>query len=149
MRFAQRFIANTVATFLALYLVDSVLHGRFVLRGVWAAVILALLLGFGNSLVRPLRRARTKPFTTALVTGLTVLINAFVMQVLTWAGAVSTTGFGWVLLTAAFVTLVTGTISWLIGFDGGSAPRPASTPTKKESATESRRRGSSSSRRAR
>lgn len=149
MRFAQRFIANTVATFLALYLVDSVLQGRFVLRGVWAAVILALLLGFGNSLVRPLRGARTKPFTTALATGLTVLINAFVIQILTWAGAVSTTGFWWVLLAAAFVALVTGTISWLIGFDGGSAPRPTSAPTKKESTTDPRRRDPSSSRRAR
>lgn len=41
MKGLARFVANAVAVFLALYLVDSVAEGRFVVKGVWAAIILA------------------------------------------------------------------------------------------------------------
>lgn len=123
MSFVQRFVANAVAVFLALYLVDSVADGRLVLQGVWAAVILAFLLGFFNSVIRPLRRARTKPLHATVIAVLTVLVNALIIQALVWAKALSSAGFAWVLLAAAFICLITGTISWLIGFGGGEKPR--------------------------
>jgi putative membrane protein len=122
-RFIQRFVANAMAVFLALYLVDSVAGECFVLKGVWAAVILAFLLGLLNSIIRPLWRARTKPVSASAVAIATVLVNALILQALVWAKALSSGGFAWVLLTAAFVTVITGTISWLIGFGGTEKPR--------------------------
>ena len=46
----------------------------------------------------------------------TVLVNALVLQAMVWAGALSSTGFVWVLAAAAFLALLGGVINWLIGF---------------------------------
>jgi len=125
MRLALRFVADALAIYLALYLVDSVSQGRFeVAGGVWAAVILALLLGFLDCLVRPLHRLRAKPAAALITAALTVLVNALLLQVMAWIGAVSARGFPWVLATAAFVALVTGAINWLIGFGPLTKTRP-------------------------
>ncbi len=125
MKFWLRWLANGVAIFLGLYLVDSLAHGRFRLEATWAAVVAAILLGFVNSFVHPLRRAGSKPLRASLVVLLTVLANAILIQIFVWVGAdVTTQGFVWVLLTAAFVTLLTGLINWLVGFNRTERPRP-------------------------
>ena len=104
---------------------DTLLHGRFRLEATWAAVVAAILLGFVNSFVRPLHRARSKPLRAALVVVLTVLVNAILLQIFVWVGAdVSTQGFIWVLVAAAFVTLLAGLINWLVGFNRTERPRP-------------------------
>jgi putative membrane protein len=126
MKLAVRFVANAVAVFLALYLVDSVAGGRFIIREEWEAVILALLLGFLNSLVRPLHRLRAKPLYALVTAVLTVLVNALILQAMVWAGAITVAGFAWVLAAAALLALVTGAISWLIGFGGTERARPRS-----------------------
>ena len=138
MKLALRFVANAMAVFLALYLVDSVAGGRFVLAGVWAAVIPALLLGFLNSLVRPLHWLRSKPLYALAGAVLTVLVNALILQALVWAGAISSTGFAWVLAAAALVSLVTGAINWLIGFGGTEKARPESLRVAHEQETGTR-----------
>jgi putative membrane protein len=125
MKFWLRWLANGVAIFLGLYLVDSLLHGRFRLEATWAAVVAAIFLGFVNSFVRPLHRARSKPLRASLVVVLTVVVNAILLQIFVWVGAdVSSQGFLWVLLAAAFVTLLTGLINWLVGFNRTERPRP-------------------------
>jgi putative membrane protein len=138
MKLALRFVANTVAVFLALYLVDSVAGGRFVLAGVWAAIIPALLLGFLDSLVRPLHRLQSKPLYALTGAVLTVLVNALILQALVWAGAISSAGFTWVLAAAALVSLVTGAINWLIGFGGIEKARPE--PLRADSKARARER---------
>ncbi len=125
MKFWLRWLANGMAIFLGLYLVDSLLDGRFRLEATWAAVVAAVLLGFVNSLVRPLHRARSKPQRAALAVVVTVLVNALILQIFVWVGAdVTTQGLLWVLLAAAFVTLLAGIINWLVGFNHKERPRP-------------------------
>lgn len=125
MRFWLRWLANGVAIFVGLYLLDSLLHERFRWEATWAAVVAAVLLGFVNSLVRPLHRARSKPLRAALTVVATILVNAVILQIFVWVGAELTTGgFEWVLLAAAFVTLLTGLINWQIGFSQKERPRP-------------------------
>lgn len=119
MKFWFRWTANSLAIFLALYLVDSVAGGRFRVEAVWAAVLVALLLGFLNSFVRPLRRARSKPSVAILSAVLTVLVNALVLQLFVWVGAsLSADNFAWVLAMAVFISVLAGTINWLVGFSG-------------------------------
>ncbi len=126
MKFWLRWTSNSVAIYLALYLIDSVAGGRFRVEAVWAAVIVAVLLGFLNSLVRPLRRLRSKPVVALSSAILTVLINALVLQVFVWIGAsLSAQGFAWVLAVAVFISLLTGTINWLVGFKSKEKPRAA------------------------
>jgi len=123
-KFWLRWTANSLAIFLALYLVDSVAGGRFRVEAVWAAVIVALLLGFLNSLVRPLRRARSKPLVAIVSAVLTVLVNTLVLQLFVWVGAsLSADGFAWVLAMAVFISVLAGTINWLVGFSGKEKQR--------------------------
>jgi uncharacterized membrane protein YvlD (DUF360 family) len=124
-KFWLRWLANGVAIFLGLYLLDSLLHGRFRLEATWAAVVAAVLLGFVNSFIRPLHRAKGNPSRAAVVVVLTVLVNALLLQTFVWVGAdVTSQGFLWVLLAAAFVTLLSGVINWLVGFNHKERPRP-------------------------
>jgi putative membrane protein len=125
MKFWLRWLANGIAIFLALYLVDSLLHERFRLAATWAAVLAAIVLGFVNSFVRPLHRVRSKPQRAALATLINLLVNSLVLQLFVWVGAdVTTRGFVWVLHAAALVTLVSGLINWQIGFGQKDKPRP-------------------------
>jgi uncharacterized membrane protein YvlD (DUF360 family) len=125
MKFWLRWLADSIAIFLGLYLVDSLLHGRFRLEATWAAVVAAILLGFVNSFVRPLHRARSKPLRAVLTVILTVLVNALLIMIFVWVGAdVTTQSFVWVLPAAAFVTLLAGLINWLVGFGNKEKPRP-------------------------
>ena len=126
MKFWLRWLADSIAIFLGLYLVDTLLDGRFKLEATWAAVLAAILLGFVNSFVRPLHRARSKPQRAALAAVLTVLVNALLLMVFVWVGAdIAALSFLWVLLTAAFVTFLTGVINGLVGFNRHERQRPS------------------------
>lgn len=127
MRFWLRWIANGIAVFLALFLVDSLLHERFHFEATWPTVVAGIVLGLLNSFVRPLHRVRSGPVRASVVVLATVLVNALIVQLFVWVGAdLTTRGFLWVLMAAAFVTLVTGLINWQIGFTQKGKPRPTS-----------------------
>ena len=103
MRFLLRWVANAVAFYLALYLVDSLIAPRFYVEAVWLAVIVAVFLGLLNSLIRPLHLMKKKPWYALTVTVITVAVNALILQVFIWAGApLSATHVLWVLLAGAF-----------------------------------------------
>lgn len=123
MRAFSRWVTDAVAFYLALYLVDSLIAPRFWVKAVWIAVILAVFLGLLNSLIRPLYRVRSKPALAIGETVFTVAINTLILQIMVWAGApLSATSVVWVFATAAFLTLLGGTINWLIGFKQKDKP---------------------------
>ncbi len=102
---------------------DSLIAPRFWVEAVWIAVIVAVFLGLLNSLIRPLYRVRSKPALAIGETVFTVAINTLILQILVWAGApLSATSVVWVLVTAAFLTLLGGVINWLIGFKEKDKP---------------------------
>jgi uncharacterized membrane protein YvlD (DUF360 family) len=119
-----RWIANGLAFYLALYLVDSLVAPRVWIQKGWIAIILAVLLGFVNSLIRPLPRFKTKRNRALTVALLTVIGNALVLQILIWAGApLSTANPGWVIIVAIFLTLLAMLLNWLVGFKKKEPPR--------------------------
>jgi putative membrane protein len=123
MRFLLRWISNSLAFYLALYLVDSLLAPRFFVGAVWVAIVLGVLLGVLNSLVRPLHRLRSRPGQAWGAAVATLFVNTLVIQLFMWLGApLSNTGFQWVLATALLLTLLGGVINWLIGFKPPKAP---------------------------
>lgn len=117
MKYFLRFVANSIALFLVLYLVDSISHGRFVVGAVAVGVILALFLSLTNSFIKPLHRVRTRTQRALIVVALTILMNLVIIQIFAWIGPLHATNFSWVLLTAAFVTLIAGAINWQTGFN--------------------------------
>lgn len=136
MRFLARWLANGLAVFLGLYLFDSLVHERFHLEATYPAVLAAVFLGLANSFVRPLHRARSRPVQAAVAAVLTLLGNFLFLHIFVWAqAALSTTSFAWVIVAAAFITLLTGLINWLIGFPSKERPRPAVMVRDEESTT--------------
>jgi uncharacterized membrane protein YvlD (DUF360 family) len=129
-KFLQRFVANGVAVYLALYLVDSVADGRFRVGAIWVAVLFALVVSFVNSLIRPLHRIRARTPRSLIVTALTLIANGLMVQVFAWATPLSVANLSWVLLIAAFVSVLTGAINWLIGFVAPVKGRPAERNTR-------------------
>ncbi len=126
MKFLVRWIANGLAIYLALYLLDSVLAFRFHLAAAYPAILSAVFLGFGNSFIKPLYKARSRRFQATVITALTVLTNFLFLHVFVWAGGgITTSHFSWVLLAAALVSFLCGLINWLIGFRPKERPRPA------------------------
>jgi uncharacterized membrane protein YvlD (DUF360 family) len=124
-RFWLRWIANGIAAFMGLYLLDTLLHERFHFSATWPVVVAAIVLGFLNTFVKPLHRARTKPARAAATTLATILVNAFVLQLFVWVGAdLTSRGFHWVLLSGAFITLITGLINSQVGFGRSGKQRP-------------------------
>jgi uncharacterized membrane protein YvlD (DUF360 family) len=136
-KFWLRWLADGIAIFLALYLVDSLLHERFHLEATWAGVAMAFVLSFLNSFIRPLQWGKSKPQRAALVTIINVLVNALIIQLFVWVKVeLTTAGFIWVLLTATFVTLLAGVINWLVGF--GPKDKPRSTVRERPARTRAR-----------
>ena len=80
---------------------------------------------FRQQLHPPPPPGESKPHRAALTVVVTVLVNALILQLFVWVGAdVTTKGFAWVLLAAAFVALLAGLINWQVGFGQKEKPRP-------------------------
>ncbi|MCL5734714.1 MAG: phage holin family protein [Actinobacteria bacterium] len=116
MRYLGRFVANALAVFLALYLVDSIADGRFRVTAMWSTVLLSVALSFVNSSIRPLHRIRSRTARSLIVTVLTLCVNVLIVQIFVWVTPLEAANVAWVAAIAAFVTLLTGLVSWLIGF---------------------------------
>jgi uncharacterized membrane protein YvlD (DUF360 family) len=125
-KFVERFVANVVAVYLALYLVDSVANGRFQVGGVWVAILLGLVLSFLNSLIRPLHRVRAKTVRALIVAALTLVANSLIVQVFAWATPLAVASLSWLLLVAVFLSVLMGVLNWLIGFAATVKGRPPS-----------------------
>jgi uncharacterized membrane protein YvlD (DUF360 family) len=125
-KFLARWLADGLAIYLALYLLDSVLGPRLHLAAAYPAILAGVFLGVGNAFVKPLYRAAERPLQAVLVTCVVVLLNLLFLHLFVWAGhGITTTHFGWVLAAAALITLLSGTCNWLIGFRAKEKPRPA------------------------
>jgi len=118
-----RWVSNASAFYLALYLLDSLVAPKFWVKAVWVAVILAVLLGFFNSLIRPLHRLKDRTGRALIVAFFTLAVNALVLQIFVWAGAsLAATSAVWVLTAAAFLSVLGGVINWLVGFRSKEKP---------------------------
>jgi len=134
-RFMARWVANAISFYLALYLVDSLIAPRFYVEAVWVAVVVAIVLGLFNSLIRPLHMLRQKPGYAVSVAVMTVLINTLILQIFVWTGAsLSATHITWVLVAAALLSLLAGVLNWLIGFKA-KKEKPSAVARKKRAQT--------------
>jgi putative membrane protein len=129
-KFLERFVANVIAVYLALYLLDSIAGGRFQVGGVWVAILLGLVLGFLNSLIRPLHRIRAKTVRALIVALLTLIANSLIVQVFAWATPLAIANVSWLLVAAVFLSVLMGVLNWLIGFAAPVKGRPPSDITR-------------------
>jgi uncharacterized membrane protein YvlD (DUF360 family) len=124
LRFTYRWATNTLAFYLALYLVDSLIAPRFYIEEGWIAIVLAIILSALNSLVRPFPRFRTRRNRALTVVGLTVVANWLFLHLIMWLGApVSATNPIWVLGAARFLTLLAALLNHIVGFKPKEQPK--------------------------
>lgn len=119
MRLLIRWAINTLAIAGAAYLLPAV-----TLTSWRSALVAGLLLGILNTLVRPLFRLLTLPINV-LTLGLFVLVtNGCILAILDWlTTGFDIHGFGWVIVTAAVISLITTLINIVVGGDKRSSRR--------------------------
>jgi len=123
MKYLLRWTADSIAFYLGLYLVDSLISPRFWIKAWWMGVILAVLLGALNSPIRPLHRLRTRSQRALTIAFATLVMNFLLLQIFIWIKApLSATSIVWVLVAAAFVSVLGGVLNWLVGFKKKEKP---------------------------
>ena len=112
------FILRTLITMLGLWLADRLLDG-VTITGSGTFVLVALLLGFVNALIRPIAVILTLPLTILTLGLFLFVINALMFSlVATLLSSFVVAGFGSALLGAIVVSLTSLIASWFIGPKG-------------------------------
>lgn len=106
----RRWLINALGLLVLPYIVAGIQ-----VRGIWAALLAALVLGLVNALIRPFLLLVFLPLNLLTLGLFTLVINALLL----WLVAALVPGFGVAGFAAALVgalvlTLVSGLASWLI-----------------------------------
>jgi len=113
-RFIVRWIMNTVAILAVTRLLPAIQIDSF-----WVAVVAALVLGLLNTFVRPILFVATLPVNILTLGLFTLILNGFILQMLDWimGPRMHIANFGWAILGALLISVVTGLINILVGGD--------------------------------
>src|SRR5947209_2737724 len=114
LRFAIRFVINVVAVWAASHLVNALIPGGITpLDHLSSLLLVALILGLVNALIKPVLRFLTCPLQILTLGLFTLVINALMLGLTAWIAQqlsipFAINGFGPALLGAIVITL----ISW-------------------------------------
>ncbi len=114
MRFVLRWIINTLAILAVTRLLPAIQIDDF-----WVAVVAALILGVLNTFVRPILVLATLPVNIITLGLFTLVLNGLILQILDWimGPRMSIANFGWAILGALLISIITGLINILVGGD--------------------------------
>ena len=103
----MKFLIKTIITALAILVSDLVLSGIYV-DGFWWAIVLALVLSFLNSVVRPLLILLTLPATLVTLGLFLLVINAIIIELADWiiGAGFQVKSFIWALLFSFVLSIV-------------------------------------------
>ena len=103
----MKFLIKTIITALAILVSDLVLSGVHV-EGFWWAIVLALVLSFLNSVVRPLLIILTLPATLVTLGLFLLVINAIIIELADWiiGAGFQVESFIWALLFSFVLSIV-------------------------------------------
>jgi putative membrane protein len=116
MRLLLRWGINMVAILAAAYLLRPAFDPSVTL---WAAVAAGLLLGLLNTFVRPLFKWLSLPINVLTLGLFTLIINGAIVQILSWlmGDKFHIRNFGWAILVALMISIVTSIINIIVGGD--------------------------------
>jgi putative membrane protein len=114
LRFVLRWIINTLAILAVTRLLPAIQIDDF-----WVAVVAALILGVLNTFVRPILVLATLPVNIITLGLFTLVLNGLILQILDWimGPRMSIANFGWAILGALLISIITGLINILVGGD--------------------------------
>ncbi|MGA2191898.1 MAG: phage holin family protein [Nitrospirota bacterium] len=101
-----KWLINSVAVFVASYLVKGIIIEHF-----WAGVIAAAVLGIVNAFIKPVIFILTLPITLLTLGFFTLIINALMLRLVSWAvDGFVVSGF-WAAFWGALIISI---VSWFI-----------------------------------
>ncbi len=117
MRLFIRIIINA----LAIWVMTLVLPAIHVQQSVGGILIIAIIFGLVNALIRPIVKLISLPITCLTLGLFTLVINALMLGLTSWlsGGLMAIQGglleqFGWAFLGAIIISLISGLLSWFL-----------------------------------
>ncbi|MDD5251479.1 MAG: phage holin family protein [Patescibacteria group bacterium] len=118
MRLILKLILNTIAVLVAAYILPGIM-----VDGPLTALIVAVVLGVVNVVVKPIVIVLTLPATILTLGLFLFVINALMVMLVDWLiPGFAVAGFWWALLFSLVVSLVGSVLNWLA--DGSREDRP-------------------------
>jgi len=116
MRFVIRILINAVA----LWVADLILGGMSLSESILNVIIVALIFGLINALVRPIVKLLTLPINVATLGLFTLVINAAMLMITDWLTDFLTLTGGFferfltAIIAAIIISIVSVVASWLL-----------------------------------
>ncbi len=130
MRLLLRLLINVVAVGLTVWLLpDSVFS---VSGGLWALIMVAVVMGIVNTFIGPIISILSLPITCLTLGLFTIIINAILLLITGWLSNLlipGTVEFGganwlqtllWAAVAAIIISLISGVLSWFLPDDNRS-----------------------------
>jgi putative membrane protein len=126
MRLLLRWVINTAAILATAFLLRPAFDTKVT---IWGAVAAGLLLGLLNTFVRPVFRLLSLPINILTLGLFTLVINGAIVQILSWlmGDAFHVKNFGWAILVALLISVITSVINIIVGGDDKRGDRREST----------------------
>jgi putative membrane protein len=126
MRLLLRWVINTAAILATAFLLRPAFDTKVT---IWGAVAAGLLLGLLNTFVRPVFRLLSLPINILTLGLFTLVINGAIVQILSWlmGDAFHVKNFGWAILVALLISVITSVINIIVGGDDKRGDRRGGT----------------------
>jgi putative membrane protein len=108
----MRVVINAVA----LWVADALLDGLTLSDSTTELILVAVVFGLVNAFIKPIIQILSCPLTILTLGLFTLVINALMLMLTGWltGGAVSTANFGWALVGALIISVISTVLSWFL-----------------------------------
>ena len=111
----QRFLIRTAVNALALWVASLFISGFRLERGFWKILLVAVIFGLVNAVVRPIAKLLSLPLIVLTLGLFTLVINALMLLLTDWLTAsLEIDGFGSAIWAAIIITLVSWGLNTLV-----------------------------------
>ena len=115
LRFLIRLVLNLAVTVFAVWVAVQVLP-NMTFDGTWVDwLIVAVIFGLVNAIIRPIVRLLTLPLTVITLGLFTLVVNALMLWLTSWiSGALTVKGFITAILGALIISVISTVLNWFI-----------------------------------
>ena len=109
-------IIRIVINAIALWVADVLLEGLTLSDSTGELILVAVVFGLVNAFIKPIVQILSCPLTMVTLGLFTLVVNALMLMLTGWltGGAVSTANFGWALVGALIISVVSTVLSWFL-----------------------------------
>src|SRR5688572_22318510 len=107
---------RVVINAIALWVADALLDGLTLSDSTTELILVAVVFGLVNAFIKPIIQILSCPLTLLTLGLFTLVINALMLMLTGWltGGAVSTANFGWALVGALIISVISTVLSWFL-----------------------------------